>query len=121
MQIVDRKDVIGEYNILILNTETHHNHTVILDEGMFRWKKDEAVDNLVDKMGFNELIELFHRLGHGRNSEIVRKLYRDMGVSLYLYWEVFYWNMNNEDAEEYIEQRKNENRKLKLKRLIKKG
>ena len=36
-----------------------------------------------------------------KNSEEWRKLYRDIGYSLYGYWEIFYWDMNNEDAADY--------------------
>jgi hypothetical protein len=40
-------------------------------------------------------------MGLGKNDESVRKLYRDMGYSLSGYWEIFYWEMNNEDADQY--------------------
>ena len=35
------------------------------------------------------------------NSEMWRKLYRDLGYSLFGYWEIFYWEANNEKAAEY--------------------
>jgi hypothetical protein len=49
---------------------------------------------------------LFMRMGLTKNSEEVRKLYRDMGYSLSGYWEIFYWDMNNEDAHKYKPKKK---------------
>jgi hypothetical protein len=40
-------------------------------------------------------------MGLNKNSEEVRKLYRDMGYSLSGYWEIFFWEVNNEDAPLY--------------------
>jgi len=44
---------------------------------------------------------MFMKMGLTKNSEPVRKLYRDMGYSLSGYWEIFYWDVNNEEAEDY--------------------
>jgi hypothetical protein len=49
---------------------------------------------------------LFFKMGLTKNSEEVRKLYRDMGYSLSGYWEIFYWDMNNEDAHKYKPKKK---------------
>jgi hypothetical protein len=46
-------------------------------------------------------------------------MYRDMGYSLYGYWEIFYWEMNNDYAQDYIEERKALNRDLKINQIIK--
>jgi hypothetical protein len=86
----------------VLDKETHHNHEIIEDEqGTLRWKEDEQVSRLVDKLNLNDLWALFYSMGIDKNSEHFRKLYRDMGYSLYGYWEIFYWEVNNEDAEDY--------------------
>lgn len=45
----------------------------------------------------NPKITVANNSENGKNSEVYRKLYRDMGYSLYGYWEI-----NNEDAGEYI-------------------
>jgi hypothetical protein len=59
---------------------------------------------LVLKVGFFCIFELKYKTyekGYTKNSEIYRKLYRDMGYSLSGYWEVFYWDVNNEKVDEY--------------------
>lgn len=87
----------------VLDIETHHDHVIIKDEqGTLRWKQNDTVRELISKkLNLNDLWELFHSMGYNKNSEVVRQLYRDMGYSLYGYWEVFYWEMNNDIADEY--------------------
>jgi hypothetical protein len=104
-QVVHRNDPQLQQDWIqdILNKEIHHNHTIIKDEhGTFRWEGDKDIRRLTDKMNLNDIIEMFIRLGYDKNSEIYRELYRNMGVSLYLYWEVFYWEANNPEAELYL-------------------
>jgi hypothetical protein len=80
---------------------------VIEDEhGTVRWKTDPAVRAVIDKGILNDLWILFMSMGLTKNSEEVRKLYRDMGYSLSGYWEIFYWDMNNEDAHKYKPKKK---------------
>lgn len=103
METINRKDleaheVFGE----IMRKEAHHDHEIV-DEGHgARWKEDPDVCELVDAMGgLNNIVRLFFSLGITKNSEEWRKLYRDIGYSLYGYWEIFYWEVNNEDAADY--------------------
>jgi len=92
---------IEEYNEII-NTETHHSHEIIEDEhGTLRWKEVPEIRELVDAMGLNEIVMTFHQKGLTKNSEEWRALYRQIGYSLSGYWEVFYWDMNNDEADEY--------------------
>jgi len=97
---VRRQDITNKDYREILDKETH-DHEIVKRDGVIRWKKNEKVDALVDKIGLNDLIMLLHCLGYGKNSEIYRQLYRDMGYSLSGYWEIFYWEVNNPDAEKY--------------------
>lgn len=103
MKLIDRKDL--EDNELygeIIRKEAHHNHEIIDDDGRPRWKSDPKVVELLDEMGgLNNIVRLFYSLGLTKNSEEWRKFYRDIGYSLYGYWEIFYWEMNNEDAADY--------------------
>jgi hypothetical protein len=86
----------------IFNKESHHKHLVIEDEqGTLRWEEDTIVRKTLDIINLNDLWLLFMKMGLTKNSEEVRKLYRDMGYSLSGYWEIFYWGVNNEDAEDY--------------------
>lgn len=89
----------------MLKTEKHHKHEIVEDEhGTWRWKENPRVRELIDNktINLNDLWLLFYSLGYDKNSEIARKLYRDMGYSLSGYWEIFYWEVNNEIADEYI-------------------
>jgi hypothetical protein len=40
-------------------------------------------------------------LGYNKNSEIYRKFFWDLYYSISGYWEIFYWKVNNEIADEY--------------------
>ena len=108
MKTIDRKSLydIEDYK-LIFETESHHDHPVIEDEqGTVRWKSDPAVREVLDRVNLNDIWMLFFKMGLTKNSEEVRKLYRDMGYSLSGYWEIFYWDMNNEDAHKYKPKKK---------------
>lgn len=103
--VVTRAEVrkIDKTYRLMLKTEKHHKHEIIKDEhGTLRWKENPTVRELIGKkINLNDLWVLFSSLGYGKNSEVTRQLYRDMGYSLFGYWEIFYWDWNNEIADEY--------------------
>ena len=102
-KIIDRSEITEELYFDILNTESHHDHQIILDEsGVYRWKANPIIEFCLKKTSLNDLIIHLINLGHDKNSEIYRKLYRDMGYSLHGYWEIFYWEFNNEGSNEYI-------------------
>jgi hypothetical protein len=99
---VPRGKIKEEHFRLILDTETHHDHEIIKDEdGTLRWKPNLDVCKIKERLSVNEIIPLFCHLGYGKNSEIYRKFYRDIGYTLFGYWEIFYWDVNNEEADEY--------------------
>lgn len=103
MKEINRQDITIENYRLILDKETHHNHIIIEDEnGVLRWKENNDVQHFLKNISLNDLCPLLNCLGYDKNSEVYRKLYRDMGYSLNGYWEVFYWNWNNEDSDEYV-------------------
>jgi N-acyl-D-aspartate/D-glutamate deacylase len=102
MKTVQRKDLTDEISREILDKETHHDHEIILDDqDVIRWKADKSVRTIIDRNSLNDIIILFNLLGHDKNSEIYRKLYRDMGYSLSGYWEIFYWSANNPNSHKY--------------------
>lgn len=101
-RVIKREKITEDTYREILDVETHHDHVIIKDEqGILRWKENVRVNALVDKIGLNDLVVFLHYLGYGKNSEVYRKMYRDMGYSLYGYWEIFYWEANNEEAADY--------------------
>ena len=112
MEYVDRNNekllCIEEYK-LILETETHHDHKIVTVNGVYRWEEDSDVRTIKNTINLNSLTLLLELLGYGKNSEIYRKLYRCMGYSLFGYWEVFYWELNNPEAINYAPGRSEEN------------
>lgn len=95
-----KEDVVRE----VLEIETHHDHKIIRDEdGRLRWQEDHNISELIgrDRLNLNDLVPLLHLLGHGKNSETMRRMYRCMGYSLFGYWEIFHWEANNAIAHEY--------------------
>jgi hypothetical protein len=99
-KVIKRAD-IPQYYEGMMQTESHHDHEVVRINGVIRWKENPAVNDLIEKIPFNELCSLLNALGHGKNSEIFRQLYRDIGYSLNGYWEIFYWDINNPNSELY--------------------
>jgi len=100
MEIVKREDLPEDYTEMMA-AETHHDHEIVLVGDVIRWKENPIVNALLKELSLNFLCPLLGELGYGKNSEVYRKLYRDMGYSLSGYWEVFYWDWNNEDCAEY--------------------
>ena len=101
MKEVLRKDLPINYREM-MKTESHHDHKIIITEnGTLRWEADEFIGRLTDGCNLNDIVQGLHSKGNGKNSEIYRELYRKMGYSLSGYWEIFYWDMNNEDAADY--------------------
>ena len=102
MKIVNRNEIEVEHYQEIFKKESHHNHEIIeTEDGVFRWKANPDVEHFLKNISLNDLCPLLNCLGYGKNSEVYRKLYRDMGYSLSGYWEIFYWDLNNEDADSY--------------------
>lgn len=104
-RIVTREEILekDEDNFYadVLKHEEHHNHELIEVDGVWRWKSNESIDKLVDKLGLNDLVLFLRLMGYDKNSEFYRHMYRCMGYSLHGYWEIFYWDANNEDASAY--------------------
>lgn len=90
MKAVKREDVHPAYKEL-LEREAHHDHEIILDDhDVIRWKKNDDVDKMLERISLNDLAVLLQVLGYGKESEVYRKLYRSMGYSLSGYWDIFY-------------------------------
>ncbi len=101
-KILSRDDLskIPEYKE-ILDAEQHHNAVIIEVDGMPRWESNPIITKMVDAIGLNEVVAGLLHNNHDKNSEIYREIYRGIGYSLSGYWEIFYWEANNEDAAEY--------------------
>lgn len=91
----------------MMSKESHHDHEIIEDDnGVYRWKADSDVKRLIDELNLNSLWVLFYKMGMNKNSEEIRKMYRDMGYSLSGYWDIFYWEVNNPIVGKYREETK---------------
>lgn len=101
--IIKREEITDEDYREILDVESHHKHKIIKDkDGILRWKENPEVVRHLKNISLNDLCPLLNCLGYNKNSEVYRKLYRDMGYSLFGYWELFFWEVNNEIASEYV-------------------
>lgn len=69
---------------------------------VIRWKKNPEREKEIMKMyGAKDLNDLFGRGGVSKNDPIIRELYKVIGYSLYGFWEIFYWEVNNPRQVEY--------------------
>ena len=102
-KIISREEVaeVSEDYAKLLKKETHHNHEIIKVGNTLIWKPNEEAQRYLENISLNDLCPLLSSLGYGKNSEVYRKLYRDMGYSIFGYWEIFYWVVNNPDAKKY--------------------
>ncbi len=105
MKTFKRKDITTDDYQEIFKRESHHDHEIIEDDnGTLRWKENPIVREMTghgNPISLNDLLPMLCSMGYGKNSEVYRKLYRDMGYSLFGYWEIFYWDWNNEEWDEY--------------------
>ena len=101
---VSREEVsaLSEDYAEIMRKESHHDHKIYEDKhGTYRWATVQVVDDLVEVVGLNQVVESLFFKGYDKNSELYREIYRSIGYSISGYWEIFYWEANNEDASEY--------------------
>lgn len=101
MKTISRDDILDIHYMEMFKKESHHDHKIILDNGIFRWKENDHIVSILKTFPLNDIIVLFNELGIHKNHEVYRKLYRDIGYSLFGYWEVFYWEVNNPHAKDY--------------------
>ena len=81
----------------IKKTERHHNHNLAMrEDGVLCWEK-----TITDYGDINKKWEEWAKKGLNKNSEEIREYYRGIGYSIYGYWEIFYWEVNNPEANEY--------------------
>ena len=107
MKTISRFDIASvcdEYSD-VMEGGVSHDHKIIEDEhGTYRWEANQMVRRLVDSPSFDLNLYWTDKLQENpkaKNDPEVRKLYRDMGYSIFGYWEVFYWDVNNEYADEW--------------------
>ena len=88
--------------INIMEKENHHDHEIIQNnKGILYWKPDENLCAEIEGKNINDYIYNFLSKSLDKNSEEYRKFYRDMGYSLFKYWEIFYCKANNPICNNY--------------------
>ena len=105
IETVKREDITEEYMKAILDREPHDHEIVEKENGtLFVWKANSTLRFLVDNkiVDLTIIVNRLEQNGFGKNSEPYRRLYRDLGYSLRAYWEVFYWELNNDKTDEYV-------------------
>lgn len=103
MKKLNEKILLEDYMKEILQREPH-NHEIIERDGILRWKENSSIRFLFDKniIDLNHVVSELLDKGFDKNSEPYRQLYRDLGYSLYGYWEIFYWEGNNRHTLDYV-------------------
>ena len=86
----------------VLEQEIYHGHRIIRDNhGTMRWEQfPDREKEIMSIFGASDLNDLFSR-GATKNNPLIRELYRCIGYSLSGYWEIFYWEWNNNSADEW--------------------
>ena len=95
--------ICEDYNTMIRG-ENGNDHIMIetAEHKTYRWKAyPEREKEIMDHFGATNLNDLFAK-GADKNDPLIRELYRCMGYSLSGYWEIFYWEVNNEKADEWV-------------------
>ena len=102
MKKIKREEIKDLNFIEIIKRENHHNHEIIQDKkGKLYWKHDENLCAEIEGKNINVNIFNFLSKGLDKNSEEYRKFYRDIGYSLFGYWEIFYCKANNPISNNY--------------------
>ena len=102
MKKIKREEIKDLDFIEIMKKEDHHNHEIIQNqEGQLFWKPNDSLCAETEGKNINDYISNFLSKGINKNGEEYRKFYRDMGYSLFGYWEIFYCKVNNPIVNEY--------------------
>ena len=69
-----------------------------IKDGRYYWKVNPVIELLheAEAININKLWRFMAEQGIDKSDWRLRKFYRDLGYSLFGYWEIFYWEMNND-------------------------
>jgi hypothetical protein len=86
----------------ILEREFHDGELYITESGTLCWVENpKREEEIMNAFGAKDLDDLFGRCRADKNDPIIRELYKCIGYSMSGFWEIFYWEVNNEDADAY--------------------
>jgi hypothetical protein len=90
----------------IFETEDHYRHNVVKitlgSSTHSYWQTNTSIYHFLQPLGLHQLSETLLAWGLDRNTELYRKLYRDMGCSLFNYKEIFYMPNDAYHPSQYI-------------------
>jgi hypothetical protein len=91
-------DIANEYDENYIRALYPSHDVVTGSDGRLRWKAEPYINLLLDtgSIDLNRFAGECASRNIQKTDERYRKLYRDMGYSLFGYWEVFFWSMNND-------------------------
>lgn len=95
MKTLTRKEVsdMAEHYRVVLETESYHDHELVEDEiGRPKWRENPETWVMVEEIGLTNVSKVLNQLGYGKETEVMKKLFRDMGYLLEGYYELFYWD-----------------------------
>lgn len=98
----------------VLETE-ELGHELRVDEyGTIRWVANPVKEQrMMDMFDAKDLNDLFMK-GADKNDPRIRELYKHMGYSLFGFWEIFYWEVNNEIAYQYMGRKEGNKRRIRF-------
>ena len=89
----------------VLATEELGHELYVDDHGTIRWVANpEKEQEIMDEFSASDLNQLYIN-GARKNDPRIRELYKHIGYSLFGFWEVFYWEVNNPHAYKYLGRR----------------
>lgn len=98
----------------VLETEELGHELYVSDHGTIRWVANpEKEQEIMDEFGARDLNVLFMK-GANKNDPRIRELYKHIGYSLFGFWEIFYWEVNNELAYKYLGRKKGNKKRVKF-------
>lgn len=109
---------VSEEYAEVLETEELGHELYVSDHGTIRWVANpEMEQKIMDEFGARDLNDLFMK-GADKNDPRIRELYKHIGYSLFGFWEIFYWEVNNELAYQYMGRKKGNKKRIKFNVII---
>jgi len=104
----DWKNIFEEYPEFLKELEGVPEKIYLDKNNILRFEKSDTSSSIYNESFRKDAIR---RLGDKfRNDDIYRQSERQRGCSLHYYWEVFWWDWNNEYSNDYIYKGENNER-----------
>ncbi len=94
--------IAADYEMVLAREEKDGHQLYVDKHDTIRWVENPIREKeIMDIYRAGDLSQLFMH-GADKNTAIIRELYKCIGYSLCGFWEIFYWEVNNERANEYV-------------------